>query len=266
MSKPTTFCRPAEAATAARGDHAGRGARVERLDGDALGVVGRHRAAAVVHDEHDVGLEAGLGERLLERVHVAAQDGRAVGVRDRRRRALELRRLGQDVGRERDVQARQLLEQDLARPPLVRRVHVRVDEADRDRLDLARPQLARRTARTESSSSGVDHVARVVDALVDLEPVPARDERRRRVPQDVVELGAVGAADLEHVAEAARRDERRVRAVARDDGVRRHGRAVEERRDLGRLDAERAHALDDAEVEARRRRRHLRRRATRPSR
>ena len=48
------------------GDHAGRRARVERLDGDALRVVGRHRAAAVVHDEDDVVLEA-LGARDASR-------------------------------------------------------------------------------------------------------------------------------------------------------------------------------------------------------
>ena len=222
-----------------------------------LRVVGRHRAAAVVHHEHDVGLETGVGERLLERVHVAAQDGRAVGVRDRRRRALELRRLRQDVGRERQMQARQLLEQDLARPPLVGRVHMRVDEADRDRLDLARPQLAGHGA-YRVFVERPHHDAGVVDALVDLEPVPPPDQRLGRIPQDVVQLRAVRPTDLEHVAEAARRDERRVRSVARDHGVRRHGRPVEERRDLGRLDAERADALDDAEIEARWRGRHLR--------
>ena len=39
-------------------DHAGRRPRVQRLDRRTLGVIGRHRAAAVVHDEHDVAAEA----------------------------------------------------------------------------------------------------------------------------------------------------------------------------------------------------------------
>ena len=162
-------------------------------------------------------------------------------------------------------EARQLLEQDLARPPLVGRVHVRVDEADRDRLDLARrAACGRRRAPSPRRAAAP----------------PRRRSRRARRPRAGAAARTSGSGgsqrmsyssarfappDLEHVAEAARRDERRVRAAARDHGVRRHGRAVEERRHLGRLDAERAHALDHADDRSAAASTAPSRRATRPS-
>ncbi|MEZ5101562.1 MAG: hypothetical protein R3C15_17535 [Thermoleophilia bacterium] len=107
-----------------------------------------------MHDEDDVLAVALSGQPALEPVHVEAEDRRAVRVRDRGRRPLELRRLGEDVGRERDVEAGHLLEQDLADAALVRRVHVRVDQADGDGLELA-GLIFRATSRTDCSSSGV---------------------------------------------------------------------------------------------------------------
>ena len=62
-----------------------------------------------------------------------------------------------------------------------RRVRVGVDEADRDRLDLAPAQDRAPTSRASSSSSGVDDLAGVVDALGHLEAVAAADVRRRDV-------------------------------------------------------------------------------------
>ena len=194
----------------------------------------------------------------LERVHVAAQDRRAVGVGDGRRRPLELGRLRQDVGRERDVRARGAPSSRISRTrrscagfmcALIRQTAT--DSRSRARIlpgDVAHRLLVERR----------DDGSRVVDPLVHLEPVAARDERRRRIPEDVVELLAVRPPDLEHVAEAARRDERERRARLRDHRVRRHGRAVEDRLapPSGAIPSA-AHALDDAEVEARRRRGHL---------
>ena len=94
-----------------------------------------------------------------------------------------------------------LLQQDLARAPLVGGVHVRVDEADRDRLDLARTQLPRHGAHgvvVERRHDGA--------GVVDRSSISSRWRRRisgsRRVPEDVVELLAVRPPDLEDVAEA----------------------------------------------------------------
>ena len=65
-----------------------------------------------------------------------------VRVHDRRRRTLVLALLAQDLARERDRDAGQLLAEDRAEPLLVLGVEVGVQQADRDRLDagLAQPR------------------------------------------------------------------------------------------------------------------------------
>ena len=60
------------------------------------------------------------------------------------------------------------------------------------------------------------------------EPQLARHERRRAVRGQVVERGAVLAADLDHVAEALGRHERGAGAAPLEQRVRRHGRPVRE--------------------------------------
>jgi hypothetical protein len=155
------------------------------------------------------------------------------------------------------VQAGQLGLQDLADPALVRRVHVSVDQAHGNRLDVAGAELAGH-GRHGLLVERYDHVAGVVHALDHLQAMAAPHERLGRVPEDVVQLLAVRPADLEDVPKAVRRHQRRARAALRDHCVRRHRRPVEERAHLGRVEAELAHALDDADVEARRGRRHLR--------
>src|SRR5438046_311548 len=53
-----------------------------------------------------------------------------------------------------------------------------------------------------------EHLALVIDALGHLEPEPPRHERPRLPVEEVVEVGTIRARDLEHVAEAARRQKR----------------------------------------------------------
>ena len=96
---------------------------------------------------------------------------------------------------------------------LVRRICVRVQEADGDRLDTVAP------ARVDDRLQVVEferpeHDAVTVDALAHLEAVPAGNERRRLPRDEVVHVRPVPAADLEHVAEAMRRDERSTGALA----------------------------------------------------
>ena len=86
---------------------------------------------------------ARLGEALLDALQVALDDRADHGVDHGRRGAQVLAELGRHLGRERDRHARQLLGEDRADPLLVLRVDVRVEQADRDRLDAARAGGAR---------------------------------------------------------------------------------------------------------------------------
>ena len=216
----------------ARGD-----ARRGEPDGQLLGRLRRHHAAARVQQQ-DVAVVAALLEPRLEPLHVAADERREHGVRDRRREALVLEDLGQDVARGGDADARQLLLEDLAHALLVLRVGVRVDEADGDGLDAALAQDRGDAARA-LLVDGLEHLAVVPHPLAHLEAVAAADVRRRDVLVGVPEVFLRAAADLDHVAEALGRDHGRAREVARDQRVRGHGRAVREddRRRAGRRSA-----------------------------
>ena len=92
------------------------------------------------------------------------------------------------------------------RLPLVRRVREGVEEADGDRLD-ARPARSRRDLLELRLVERREHLAAAVQALVDLEPERARHERLGQRDEEVVDVVAHLLAHLEHVAEAARRDE-----------------------------------------------------------
>ena len=124
---------------------------------------------------------------------------------------------------------------------LVGVVEERVQETDGDRLDVV-------------ALDEVDGVVDVlvaqrfhegalgVDALGDLQAMVARHQHRGGVLEEVVEGGARGAAQLQHVAEAPRGDEGRARALALQEGVGHHGGGVGEegsrRRARGRGAAE----------------------------
>jgi hypothetical protein len=132
---------------------------------------------------------------------------------------------------------------------------VGVQQADRDRLDLELAQ-PRRDRSNLLLGKRAEHLALRAHALVQLEAQAALDERRRLRPEQVVEVRHAHAAELQHVAEALRRHERRARAAALQHRVRRHRRAVHEL--LERAVAEQPRdAVDDGHVVGGRRREHL---------
>ena len=82
-----------------------------------------------------------------------------------------------------------------------------MQEADGDRLDAVTP--ARGDDRLQVVEfERPEHDATTVDTFANLEPVPAGNERRRLPRHEVVHVRPVSAADLEHIAEAMRGDER----------------------------------------------------------
>ena len=107
----------------------------------------------------------------------------------------------------------------------------------------------------------LDHPALGVHALADLEAQVAGHEDGGPVLEQVVEARARRAAQLEHVAQAARRDERRARALALEQRVGDDRRRVGEERDVARGDTaarERGgERVQHAAGEVARRRRHL---------
>ena len=106
-----------------------------------------------------------------------------------------------------------------------------------------------------------DDLAVGADALADLEAAAARDESAGRILEQVVEVAAGGAPQLQDVAEAARGDERGARAVLRQDGVGDDRGGMREQHHLGRLQAVALHGAGEpgehALGEVARRGRHL---------
>ncbi len=107
----------------------------------------------------------------------------------------------------------------------MRRIGERVDQADRDGLDVLGQQRV-------DDALGIGRIERTldvsvgVDALVhDLAQI-ALDQRRRLDPGQIVEARHPQGADFQHVAEAFRGDQADARALVLQDRVRRDRGAV----------------------------------------
>ena len=94
----------------------------------------RHHAAVRAHDR-EVAAKADAAEARLQALHIAADLRPDIGVHHRRRHALELAVLAQDLVRQRQIGVRQRLADHRAGRALVLGIGVGVQEADRDRLD-----------------------------------------------------------------------------------------------------------------------------------
>ena len=90
--------------------------------------------------------ERELLEAAREGVQIARDDRPDVGVEHRRRRAVVVAHLRQQIARRRDVGAGHQLGDQVARAPLVRGLGGRVHERDRDRLDALRRERLDRGA------------------------------------------------------------------------------------------------------------------------
>ena len=108
---------------------------------------------------------------------------------------------------------------------------------------------------------GGDDLALGIDPLGDLEPPAAGDEHRGSVLEEVVEVRASGAPELQHVAKSAGGDERDAGALRLEQGIGDDSCGVREERDRFGRDAVFVHrgagALDHGRPEVVRGRRHL---------
>ena len=220
----------------------------------AAGRAGEHAAgrllgggADVEHAARGLHHQRGRHARLLrargEALEVGAELRRQVGVGDGGGEALVLAELRQHLARERDVDVPERLAHRLADAALVVGVQEGEQQADRHRLDL---RLAQRLDRLAHAVL-VERLDLAVGphALADGEAQVARHERLGPALGEVVERGAVLARELDQVAEALGRHERRAGAAALEQRVGGDRHPVREGRDVGGLDGLEAahHAL-----------------------
>ena len=120
---------------------------------------------------------------------------------------------------------RRLALHDLLDHQLVRRIGERVDQANRDRLDVLGEQRVDDALGIGKIERAFD-VALVVDALIHHLAQVAFDQRLRLGPGEIVEAGHPQCADLQHVAEALGGDEPDTRSLVLQDRIGCDGRAV----------------------------------------
>ena len=122
-------------------DQAGDRARHQQVDRPLRRRVDRRHPTRRLHQLHLV-LEARVAQRLVEARDVARDLRPDVRVQADGREALELAVERQHLVRDGEVRVGELLEHDLLDPPLVLGVEVRVEQADRDRLDAGVAQAS----------------------------------------------------------------------------------------------------------------------------
>jgi hypothetical protein len=111
-----------------------------------------------------------------------------------------------------------------------------VEEADRERLGTGCPDPLG-DPRQRGLVQWGELAAPVIPAFAHLEPSAPRDERRRLPVGQVVEVGPVGAADLQDVAEPLRGEEGGGGTLSLGDCGDHHSGAVDEGGDVGRREA-----------------------------
>ena len=204
----------------------GDGAGHDRLKRPRVGLLERHRAAPGAHDQPGP-VEAGRGQTGLEALEVGADHLAHVRVDRGRAGPLVFAKLARGHVRQRHVATESGGTQLLERLELVGGIGVRVQEHDRDGVDAVARELRGDLPNVLTHKGGHDRAAGA-HPLAHLEPQPARDERRRCLPEEVVGLGAVSATNLEHIAEPARRQQRHAAGVGLQQRVEPDGRAVHE--------------------------------------
>jgi hypothetical protein len=158
----------------------------------------------------------GVAERGGESAQVPIGERHHAGVQRGRAGALVLAELRVDLARDRHVS-----EVRLEHPPerlLVRRIGVGVEQAHRDRLHALRPQGGDDTPSSPGASGS--HGAVRPHLLGDLEAGGAALAAPAGAgSSEAIEMRAVHARDLEHVAEAARGDEAHRATRPLHDGI-----------------------------------------------
>ncbi len=179
-------------------------------------------------------------ERPLQAREVTACPRSHEGVHAGGREALELAKLGEDLGARCHERARQLLANDVRGPALVLGVEVREQEADGHRLDAGLTKRARGHPDTVLVQRLQYVACRRSDPLSNDHAVTPLHERARlpgNVLHDRVVLRPLMTSDVHDVSEALGRHEPALRPAVLEHGVRGHGGSMEDATDVGRLDS-----------------------------
>ena len=164
-------------------------------------------------------LESVLGELGDEAIQILLHLGPDVGVDDRGGGSIELWRGGMDqVRKGNHLDLGVLLRDDLADALLVRRIHEREKQHDRDRGHACRLEAPHLNAHLVIVERG-QHAALVIEAFFQRQAVAARDELRRRRSARVPDVLSVSAAELDLVATALRDQQAGLRPGQLDHGV-----------------------------------------------
>ena len=196
-----------------------------------------------------MGVDLALLQLPLHVVDIALDHRRHVGIGDRGDGALVFVHLRQDLGGERDRHAGEHLVRNCADLLLMHATRIGVHQADGQRLDPPRLEVAELLAQIVLVQLAND-LAAGAGALLRLDSELQRRQRLGLGPDDPAgeDAGHEGAGDLQHLPVALRGDEADPGALALQDGVGGNRRAVHHVSDCGRLDAGViAHPLDAAE-------------------
>ena len=229
----------------ARGaDAAADRTRFHQRDRLAAAAFGGDDAAVRAHQQQRA-VEAAAAQAGIELGDIFADLRPDIGVGRRGRGALELVPLARQLGAGGDEHAGQQPAHLRRRGLLVLGREVRVEKADRQRLDLLARAGYRRAARARRSASGVRTWPDPSTRSVDLEAQLARDQRRLAMEAQVERLGAVAAADFQQVAEALGRQQRGLGAGALQQRVDDKRGAVLDEARIARVDRGLADAVED---------------------
>ena len=211
------------------------GAGFEQPDREFARCGRRNQSAGRMHQAERT-RKTSRGKFAFEVRKVAVHQRLHIGVGAGCHRARVLAQLGDHVGRKRDEQVGKLLADQRAHRLLVRRIGVGMQEADRDRLDSVIHEPAHRRAH-RIGIEPCDHAAVAIDALADLQPVPARHERFREAEEKIVDVVTLLGAHFEAVAETLRGQQSEPRAAPLDDRIGDQRGAVHDLADVAERDA-----------------------------
>ena len=230
MSKERRLSKPVCRATRAAATTPAAGPELDRHHRHGHRLVGLQDAAVGAHDVK--WRQALLARRRVQLAQVGGEDRPDVGAHRRGAGALELLHLGQHLRGEVDRNARQTRAQPLAQPPLVLRVEEAEQQAHRHRLRAGLLQCGDQAVHLVLGERHHDAAVRS-HPLRDLEAAAARDQSGGCVLKQVVEVPPSGAAQLEHVTEAARGHESGARPFLLQDCVGDDGGGMRQQADVG---------------------------------
>jgi hypothetical protein len=263
MSKVTTFSRPPSLAsstpetTPAAGDDAGRRTRQQRLVGKSGAQVDPHQSAVGLHQEELRCRDPGVGEPVRDPQQIRFHDRADMGVDHGRRQPGIFADRRKDARRQRNSPMGRCLGENASRPLLVIAIEETEQEAYRDRFDIVF-QKPLGGAPDVVLVERLDDLALVVEPLAHLVGETLRRQQRRlhveRI-QQVIRVRLRPTARLVDGAKAPGNQQTGLDTLALDQRVGRDRRAVDQKSNIGRIDAAGKEFVEGADHRLRRIRR-----------